>query len=208
MVNYNKTMLCPNDNMEMQQVKIESHYDQPIILEQCRKCGGIWFDESELFRAKQGEADKIELMDTEILRSPSHIEKSVLVCPRDHSELYRFDDQYFPRGILLERCPSCKGIWLNRGDFTRFQEIRRELQGERRIKDDGKIKEELEKILAAHNDGRSNETLQNIGRFLSTPLDRTSLRPLENTDNQPEVENTVNIALNILALILRAFVFI
>lgn len=202
-------MLCPNENIEMHQVKIESHYGQPIILEQCRKCGGIWFDESELFRAKQGEAEKIESMNTEILRTPSMIEKSVLFCPRDNSELYRFDDQYFPRGILLERCPSCKGIWLNRGDFTRFQEIRRELQGERgRSKDDEKIKEEIENILALHQEGGSSETLQNIGRFLSTPLDRTSLRPLENTENQPEVENTVNIALNVLALILRAFVFI
>ena len=78
-------MFCPNENIEMHQVRIESHYGQPIILEQCNKCGGIWFDESELFRAKQGEAEEIELLDSEILRNPSKIEKSVLICPRDHA---------------------------------------------------------------------------------------------------------------------------
>ncbi len=202
-------MLCPNDNIEMKQVKIESHYGQPIILEQCKRCGGIWFDESELFRAKHGEAEKIELLDNEILRTPSFMEKALLTCPRDNSELVRFDDRYFPKGIILLRCPSCKGIWLNRGDFTRFQEVRREMQIARTSsKDDETIKKEIEKILAVHKDGGNTETLLNIGRFLSTPIDRTTLRPLDNTENHPEVENAVNIALNVLALILRAFVFI
>jgi Zn-finger nucleic acid-binding protein len=202
-------MNCPNDHFEMQQVKIESHYGQPIILEQCKKCGGIWFDESELFRAKHGEAEKIELMDNEILRTPSIIEKAVLTCPRDNSELMRFDDRYFPEGIILLRCTSCKGIWLNRGDFTRFQRIRKEMQDAIKIsKDNEKIKEEIEKILSVHKDGGRSETLENIGRFLSTPIDRTTLRPLENTEYQTEVENTVNIALNVLTLILRAFILI
>jgi hypothetical protein len=42
---YNETMKCPNDNTEMYQVKIEGHYSRPILLEQCKECGGIWFDE-------------------------------------------------------------------------------------------------------------------------------------------------------------------
>ena len=53
-------MLCPNDNTEMRQVKILSQYGGPVFVDQCEKCGGIWFDESELFRAGQGEAERIE----------------------------------------------------------------------------------------------------------------------------------------------------
>ena len=49
-------MKCPNDSTEMCQVKIEGHYGQPILLEQCKECGGIWFDEMELFSARHGEA--------------------------------------------------------------------------------------------------------------------------------------------------------
>ena len=113
-------MIYPNDNTQMRQVKIQSHYGQPIILEQCSQCGGIWFDESELFRAKQGESDKIELLDTEILRAPANIEGLARNCPRDKAQLFQFKDRYFPKGIILERCPSCKGVWLNRGAFTRL----------------------------------------------------------------------------------------
>jgi Zn-finger nucleic acid-binding protein len=51
-------MLCPNENIEMRQVKVESHYGQPVILDQCPECGGIWFDKMELYQVKQGEQRK------------------------------------------------------------------------------------------------------------------------------------------------------
>ena len=117
-------MICPNDAVEMHPAKVLSHYGQPIILDQCEKCGGIWFDESELFRAKRGEAEKIELLDAEALRTSSQIETSPLLCPRDRAKLYRFTDKHFPDTIILVRCPTCHGVWLNRGEFTRYQKLR------------------------------------------------------------------------------------
>ena len=81
-------MLCPNDSTEMREVKIVGHYGEPIIIDQCAKCGGIWFDEAELFRAKQGEAEKIEMLDAEILRTPATIENSTLFCPRSEAEMH------------------------------------------------------------------------------------------------------------------------
>ena len=197
-------MLCPNDDIKMHQVKIKSHYGQPIILEQCEGCGGIWFDESELFSAKQGTAENIELLDSEILNTPSQIEKSALKCPKDHTELFRFKDRYFPMGIILERCSNCSGIWLNRGDFTKFQKARGKLKRpvEKR-QSDKKVDAEIEKILTSYQAGDTSETLVNLGRFLSTPIDRSSLQPLDSDQNQPEAETTANMALNILMLIFR-----
>jgi Zn-finger nucleic acid-binding protein len=200
-------MICPNENVEMHQVRIESHYGQPIILEQCKGCGGIWFDESELFSAKQGEAEKIELLDSEILRTPSKIEKSVLKCPRDQAELFWFNDRYFPKGIILERCPSCNGIWLNRGHFTKFQKARQELQRPKeKSPEDKKMEEDIERILALHQAGGTTDALRKLGRFLSTPLDRKTLLFLEANQRQPEVESTVNLALNVLMLVFRALI--
>jgi Zn-finger nucleic acid-binding protein len=201
-------MFCPNDDIEMRQVKIESHYGQTIFLEQCQGCGGIWFDESELFSAKQGEAENIELLDSEILNSPSKIEKSTLKCPRDQTLLLQFKDRYFPKGIILERCLSCSGIWLNRGDFTKFQKARMTIRrpiGKRQ--GDNKADAEIEKIMAAHEAGDITETLANLGRFLSTPIDRSTLLPLDTDQSQPEAGTTTNIALNILMLIFRIFLF-
>jgi len=200
-------MNCPNDNMEMRQVKIASHYGQPIILEQCEGCGGIWFDESELFRAKQGEAEKIELLDSETLLNPTMIENSTLICPRDQAVLFRFTDRYFPKDIILERCPSCNGIWLNRGEFTKYQRVRQELlRSKEKSSEDKKLEESIGQLIASYQSGRTTDVLEKLGRFLSTPLDEHTSLPLDSAQISPSAENALNLTLNILITILRALV--
>jgi Zn-finger nucleic acid-binding protein len=161
-------MLCPNDNAEMHQVKIVSHYGGPIFVDQCEKCGGIWFDESELFRAKQGEAEKIEALNTKMLRTPSTIENSTLLCPRSGAAMHRFTDKYFPEDIVLVRCELCHGIWLNRGMFTKYQQFRRELIRPKKSNQDEKMKAQRE---ASYKSRGSTGTWGRLIEFLSTPIE-------------------------------------
>ena len=191
----------------MHQVKIESHYGKPIFLEQCKECGGIWFDEMELFSARYGEAEKIEVLDSKSLWTPTNIEKRILRCPLDQSKLFRFKDQYFPKGIILERCPACNGIWLNRGDFTKFQRVRHELeQPKGKSSEDKKLEGDIKRILSEHHTEGASNTLEKLGRFLSTPIDRDTLLPLEQSENQGEQGKTANLILNILMSILMALI--
>jgi Zn-finger nucleic acid-binding protein len=164
-------MLCPNDNTEMRQVKIVSHYGGPIFVDQCEKCGGIWFDESELFRAKQGEAEKIEVLNTEMLRTPSTIENSALFCPRDQGAMHRFTDENFPQDIVLVRCPLCHGIWLNRGIFTKYQQFRQGLIHPKKSTQDEKMKANIAQQEASYDNGRSTGTRGRLVEFLSTPIE-------------------------------------
>ena len=90
-------MQCPNDNSEMHEVATESHYGQNITLEQCTLCGGIWFDKLELHKIKQGEVEKIELVNYNKLQTSSKMKKEKLFCPKDKSELFIFKDQFFPK---------------------------------------------------------------------------------------------------------------
>jgi Zn-finger nucleic acid-binding protein len=197
-------MNCPNDNSCLHPVSVRSHYGRPIVLEQCGQCGGIWFDESELFRAKQGEAEKIEALDAETLRAPTHVSQIVLKCPRDAAELYRFQDRYFPLGIILERCPACNGIWLNRGHFTRFQQARREIESSGRQKPpDEKLQQDIERILALHREGDNTGALTRLAAFLSTPMDRSTLRPL-NKEYEPQEDSKVSGAIDIIMTLLGA----
>jgi len=200
-------MKCPNDNAEMTQVKIEGHYGQPVLLEQCKECGGIWFDEMKLFSARNGEAEKIEVFDSKNLWTPTNMAKRIRRCPLDQSELFRFKDRYFLKGIILERCPSCNGIWLNRGDFTRFQQARQELK---RPKDrsfkDKRLEEDIKSIFAAHRTETASNTLEKLGGFLSMPIDRATLQPLEQSGNQLEQGKTGNSILDILMLVLMTFI--
>lgn len=165
-------MLCPADKTEMHRVKIISHYGQPIELDQCESCGGIWFDEAELFRAKQGEAEKIEALNTDILKNPSMIENSRLICPRDQTVLHQFTDKYFPKDIILARCPTCAGIWLNRGLFMKYQRFRQELKRQKeKSSEDKKSEESISQLLEAHQSGYSTDTLERLGKFLLPSLD-------------------------------------
>ena len=200
-------MKCPNDNAELYQVKIESHYGQPILLEQCKECGGIWFDETELFSARNGEAGKIEVFDSKSLWTPTNMERRVLRCPLDESELFRFRDRYFLKGIILERCPSCNGIWLNRGDFTKFQKARQQLKRPKeKGSEDKKLEEDIKSILAAHDAEAANNTLGKLGAFLSIPIDRATLRPLGQSRNQLEQGKSGNLIFDVLMLVLMAII--
>jgi uncharacterized protein len=177
---YDITMICPNENIEMQPVKVESHYGQSVILDQCPGCGGIWFDKLELYELKQGQADSLEALNVDILRSPSLIENSELTCPRDHAKLIQFIDPYFPKEIIIERCPVCDGLWLNRGELTKYQKFRqkRMIEGETNTAD-AKLGQDVEYILEQNITGGAADSLGRLGRFLSTPLDSTTWRPLE-----------------------------
>jgi len=104
----------------MHQVQITANYGLPLFLNQCDICGGIWFDASGLYRAKQGEAEKIDLVDTYILTASTPVENKIHLCPIDGAQLSRFTDANFP-GYFCGTLPSCNGFWLNRGEFTKFQ---------------------------------------------------------------------------------------
>jgi Zn-finger nucleic acid-binding protein len=204
-------MLCPNDSTEMHQVKIVSHYGVPIIIDQCAKCGGIWFDEAELFRAKQGEAEKIEMLDAEILRTPSPIENSTLFCPRSEAAMHRFTDKYLPQDIVLVRCPLCHGIWLNRGMFTKYQQFRQELmRPKKKSPQDERMKESIAQLVASYESGRSTETLRKLGDFLSTPVEfgyTPSVGYTPDVGATADAGGIAGFALNILVTILRLFIF-
>jgi Zn-finger nucleic acid-binding protein len=202
-------MICPNDHVEMQQVRVESHYGLPVMLEQCKSCGGIWFDQFELYSIKAAQAEKIELLDSEILSCPSQVAGSKLVCPRDQTGLVQFTDINFPKEIIVERCPQCNGFWLNRGEFTRYQHLR---QGLERTKgkspeQEQRFKEDIRKILSENREGGYSDVLLKLGRFLSTEVDPLSQRPLEPETMPPGGQRVFDAIMNILTLILRVFIF-
>jgi Zn-finger nucleic acid-binding protein len=200
-------MICPNDSIELRTVKAESHYGQTVVLDQCPQCGGLWFDGFEMYMVKQGQADKIELLNVDILRTPSSIENSELLCPRDRAELVRFTDAFFPKDIIIARCPACNGFWLNRGEFSKYQNYRQALNKpeEITIKDD-KLERDIARILDEHKTGDATDVLGKLGSFLSTPLDSVTWRPLEPDKLSEKENNTLDLILNALSLILRVFI--
>jgi Zn-finger nucleic acid-binding protein len=205
---YNVPMNCPNDNAEMHQVQITANYGQPMFLQQCDVCGGLWFDESELFRAKQGEAEKVDLVDTYILTASTPVANPVHCCPKDGTKLTRFTDPNFPAGIFVERCPSCNGFWLNRGEFTKFQHARQDmLRPKEPTPEDIKLKEQIDTILADHQNEGGSDVLKRLTGFLTTPIESNSTLSLGSNYNSPQTANTVGTVTNVVTTLLRLFAF-
>jgi len=200
-------MICPNENVEMREVKVESHYGQTVVLDQCPICGGIWFDYLELYAAKQGQAEKIELLNADALRTNSLIEKSELLCPRDSAKLVHFDDPSFPKTIIIARCPVCNGFWLNRGEFIKYQDYRESLTEPRVITaEDENAEQEVARILAEHKTEDATVALGKLGRFLSTPMDEVTWQPLEPDQLSEKEKYAMNSITRTLMVVLRLFI--
>jgi Zn-finger nucleic acid-binding protein len=201
-------MKCPNDSNEMHKVQITANYGLPLFVNQCETCGGIWFDAAGLYRAKQGEAEKIDMVDTYILSTCTPVENKVHLCPIDGAQLSRFSDPNFPKDIFVERCPSCNGFWLNRGEFTKFQHARQAMLTQKEpTEEDKKLQAQIQSILADHQNGDTESVLTKLNAFLSQPVGASSsARYLDGDENESNGANAVGAVLNIAGTLLRLFV--
>jgi Zn-finger nucleic acid-binding protein len=97
-------------------VTLESLALRGVQLDRCRRCEGIWFDRDELA--------KFNRFDSDFPLRPDSASPGVLTslrCPRCDSFLTVFP--YVSDGSLeVERCISCKGVWL---DARQIQTIRK-----------------------------------------------------------------------------------
>jgi Zn-finger nucleic acid-binding protein len=90
-----------------------------IEMDICTKCGGSWFDKDELAKI-----DKItEPVAFEFRRLPKQQEQmETLKCPHCNPDQLLLKAVH-PRDVkvILDFCPGCHGIWLDRGELNAIQ---------------------------------------------------------------------------------------
>ena len=137
-------MKCPECQIAMDEVKTSSHYGIPIVIDQCKSCGGLWFDDSEMYRTQHGAAHRInKKLDVDKLRKFSNQKNKEYTCPRDGAKLKVFRDKNFPKTIDIEMCPKCTGFWFNHGGFVLFQEGRASKTKTRKLREESKKEKEI-----------------------------------------------------------------
>jgi len=60
----NKQLTCPECGNGLKQVYAEANYGRVLLLDQCDKCGGIWFDSWELYYHKDAEAKRLDSIES------------------------------------------------------------------------------------------------------------------------------------------------
>jgi hypothetical protein len=127
-------MKCPADDESL----TTTTYETEIRVDECPSCRGIWLDQGELERIqKTRERDYSEelrkIPDSvagayEMARQKTQGERT---CPACGREMEKREYAYSSR-ILIDSCPSCRGVWLDRGEVQAlevfFERARRDAQ--------------------------------------------------------------------------------
>lgn len=111
---------CPRCGLKMKKVFINQR-DLVIAVDHCIECEGYWFDSEELNSVVEDSENLIDGRTEELLKEGEH-----LTCPRCNVEMetqYMFD-------VIIDRCPECNGIWLDRGELFQVQKNFRNVKKE------------------------------------------------------------------------------
>ena len=117
-------MKCPSCNNQLREKNAGG-----LTLDVCYGgCGGIWFDAAELERVSVSAPAATTLHS--IWQTPSGKAQptQVRLCPRCPEQV--LEPKWFSKEkkVEIDRCPECRGIWLDAGEFTSIYE---ELKGSR-----------------------------------------------------------------------------
>lgn len=119
--NETRGLLCPECGGALTEVYAEANYGRVLLLDQCHGCGGVWFDRWELYFVTEAAVRSLEGIDIKALLSGIVEPKGNGLCPKCEKGLKPFTDPNLPEDALMERCPQCSGIWLNRGELPKYR---------------------------------------------------------------------------------------
>lgn len=112
------TKTCPRCNIALSPLSIRG-VNEVIEVDTCNNCAGIWFDKGELSKV-----DKIvEPVAIEFRHIPSTKEQmEPLYCPVcETKNLMQKASHPRDEKVILDYCPDCKGIWLDKGELEAIQ---------------------------------------------------------------------------------------
>lgn len=108
---------CPACSTLMSRRKVAS-----VEYDGCPGCGGLWLDQGELQTlAKQPEQLRAAAANYKPGMQPSVAPERSGKCPRCEAPLAQFEFDTF-RGIRLDRCRQCGGIWMDHGEAEQLAE--------------------------------------------------------------------------------------
>ena len=106
-------MICPNCKKETLE-RINFH---KVRVDRCSRCHGIWFDQDELRKSKDEKDQYSKWLDVKLWKNGKKFQafSSEKICPSCKDNLYEV--KYGKSNIKVDICNSCKGIWLDKGEF-------------------------------------------------------------------------------------------
>lgn len=189
------SVICPNCTILMQETSIQGHYTQTYIIDQCQKCGGIWFDQSEHYKTKTNQILELDKIDTAKLAANKPL-KTNLSCPKDITRLIKYSDQNFPASIDLETCPHCHGLWFNHGEYSQFIQNRISQKNQTL---NPKLEKQLD-LMIKNQASPNYDFIGDFSNFLMTSYYSDSPKDIQNRE---KIQPAVNIATSIINALIK-----
>ena len=109
-------MICPVCRVDLKSSDLGEYGF--VIIDVCPTCQGSWFDKGELDRLDESVWTDVEKAEFDNVGSDH---KSVR-CPKCDVELEPLSPTD-AKTLIVDRCPSCLGFWLDRGELDRVREV-------------------------------------------------------------------------------------
>ena len=107
-------MICPKCRQNLREKYVSK---LNLNLDFCPKCKGVWFDGGELEQALPEAERRLQI--------PRKAVRLQAPCPKCAKRLYAFP--YPQTCVTIEMCKSCRGLWLDAGEFQQIREMRQQL---------------------------------------------------------------------------------
>lgn len=102
-----------------------------LEIDSCSQCLGLWFDGNELSALFPSKALVRRVLNEGYTLPGDLTPEGCRQCPRCADTTMR---PARAGDVTLDLCPSCKGIWFDRGEIARIvEDARRGLKGDREI---------------------------------------------------------------------------
>lgn len=157
---------CPHCRKEMSHVDMLSHYGINIMIDQCAICGGMWFDNAELYQIDPAESTRADFAQL----SHNSMFTREITCPNDATPLESFHDPQYPKTLTIKQCPTCFGTWLNRGEFHAFSAQRQKIVAQNTpplSANDREYQDALRKIMHDSVEKKDLKRVQHLVDFLA-----------------------------------------
>lgn len=117
-------MKCPRCQRDLK----ESDFGQYgfVIVDVCQQCQGAWFDKGELDRIDDSVWTNVEEID---LNKAAPIHHNIK-CPKCHANLVPVSPKDAEE-LIVDRCTSCQGFWLDKGELDQLREVTIKLDSDR-----------------------------------------------------------------------------
>lgn len=115
--------VCPICRQPLLQRRVADMY-----VDGCNDCGGVWFDQDELTALARNDPGAMNIVDEQFRNpletaSPPEATRRCPVCSIALEE----QELRHARGIKVDGCRRCKGIWLDDGELSALHDVLRRI---------------------------------------------------------------------------------